>query len=192
MDNEEAYEEIYEETYTDNYYRDKPIGEVVTNDVLTSEWWFRTYAHALGSAKYSFGHNDPRSLANLRSSLPSPRVTFIPYTSAPIPAVNNPQIIHALIAKAETKAALRVAIKDDGLIDIIDFTLPSFKGKLRKNIAQKDAPAWVIRAICTLRIAQEGNYIDGLGLKVHDALYYLEPQEGEEESDDLEQRKESD
>jgi hypothetical protein len=107
----------------------------------------------------------------------------------PIPSGNDPQIIHALIAKAETKAALRVTIKDDGLIDIIDFTLPSFKGKLRKNITQKDAPAWVIRAICTLRIAQEGNYVDGLGLKVHDALYYLEPQEGEEESDDLEQEK---
>jgi hypothetical protein len=105
--------------------------------------------------------------------------------------VDDPQIVHALITKAETKAALRVAIKDNGLIDIIDFTLPSFKGKLRKNIAQKDAPAWVIRAICTLRIAQEGNYVDGLGLKVSDALYYLEPQEGEEESDNLEQRKES-
>lgn len=184
MNNEEAYQE--------SYFGNRPIGEVVANDVLTSEWWFRTYAHAMGVARYSFGHNDPRYPATLIRTLPQPRVTFIPNTSAPIPSVNDPQIIHALIAKAETKAALRVAIKDDGLIDIIDFTLPSFKGKLRKNIAQKDAPAWVIRAICTLRIAQEGNYIDGLGLKVHDALYYLEPQEGEEESDDLEQRKESD
>lgn len=185
MDNEEAYE--------DNYYRDKPLGEVVANDVLTSEWWFRTYARALGSAKYSFGWTDPRYPSTLVRTLPQPRIDHIPSISTvSIPSGNDPQIIHALIAKAETKAALRVAIKDDGLIDIIDFTLPSFKGKLRKNIAQKDAPAWVIRAICTLRIAQEGNYVDGLGLKVHDALYYLEPQEGEEESDDLEQRKESD
>lgn len=185
MNNEEAYE--------DNYYRDKPLGEVVANDVLTSEWWFRTYARAMGAARYSFGWTDPRYPSTLIRTLPQPRTDYIPSISTvSIPAVNDPQIIHALIAKAETKAALRVTIKDDGLIDIIDFTLPSFKGKLRKNIAQKDAPAWVIRAICTLRIAQEGNYIDGLGLKVHDALYYLEPQEGEEESDDLEQRKESD
>jgi len=152
MDNEEAYE--------DNYYRNRPFKEVVKNDLLTSEWWFKVHSRALGAARYSFGHNDP-------------------------------QIVHALIAKAETKAALRVAIKDNGLIDIIDFTLPSFQGKLRKNMAQKDAPAWVIRAICTLRIAREGSYIDGLGLKVSDDLYYLEPQESEEESDDLEQRKES-
>jgi hypothetical protein len=185
MNNEEAYE--------DSYYRDKPIGEVVTNDVLTSEWWFRTYARAMGAARYSFGWTDPRYPSTLIRTLPQPRTDYIPSISTvPIPSGNDPQIIHALITKAETKAALRVAIKDNGLIDIIDFTLPSFKGKLRKNIAQKDAPAWLIRAICTLRIAQEGNYVDGLGLKVHDALYYLEPQEGEEESDDLEQRKESD
>lgn len=185
MDNEEIYE--------DSYYQNKPFIEVVTNDLLSSEWWFKTYAHVLGSARYSFGWHDARYPSTLVRTLPQPRIDHIPsiYT-VPIPSVNDPQIIHALIAKAETKAALRVTIKDDGLIDIIDFTLPSFKGKLRKNIAQKDAPAWVIRAICTLRIAQEGNYVDGLGLKVHDALYYLEPQEGEEESDDLEQRKESD
>jgi len=182
MNNNEAYE--------DNYYRNKPLKEVVANDVLSSEWWFRTYARALGNSRYSFGHNDPRYPSTLVRTLPQPRIDHIPsiYT-VPIPSVNDPQIIHALITKAETKAALRVTIKDDGLIDIIDFTLPSFKGKLRKNIAQKDAPAWVIRAICTLRIAQEGNYVDGLGLKVHDALYYLEPQEGEEESDGLEQEK---
>jgi hypothetical protein len=183
MDNNEAYE--------DSYYGNKPFKEVVTNDVLTSEWWFRTYTHAMGSARYSFGHNDPRYPSTLVRILPQPRIDYIPSIYSPIPSVNDPQIIHALITKAETKAALRVAIKDNGLIDIIDFTLPSFKGKLRKNIAQKDAPAWVIRAICTLRIAQEGNYVDGLGLKVSDDLYYLEPQEGEEESDDLEQRKES-
>jgi hypothetical protein len=181
MDNEEAYE--------DSYYGNKPFKEVVTNDVLTSEWWFRTYAHALGTARYSFGYTDPRYPKTLVRTLPQPRIDHIPQYPVPIPSGNDPQIIHALIAKAETKAALRVTIKDDGLIDIIDFTLPSFKGKLRKNITQKDAPAWVIRAICTLRIAQEGNYVDGLGLKVHDALYYLEPQEGEEESDDLEQEK---
>jgi len=182
-DNEEAYE--------DSYYGNRPFKEVVTNDVLTSEWWFKTYARAMGTARYSFGSSDPRYPSTLIRTLPQPRINHIPYPSAPIPAVSDPQIVHALIAKAETKAALRVAIKDNGLIDIIDFTLPSFQGKLRKNMAQKDAPAWVIRAICTLRIAQEGSYIDGLGLKVSDALYYLEPQESEEESDDLEQRKES-
>jgi hypothetical protein len=181
MDNNEAYE--------DSFYKDKPFKEVVKNDLLTSEWWFRTYAHALGTARYGFGFTDPRYPATLRSTLPQPRINYTPSISTvPISAVNDPQIIHALIKMAETKAALRVAIKDDGLIDIIDFTLPSFKGKLRKNIAQKDAPAWVIRAICTLRIAREGSYINGLGLKVSDDLYYLEPQE---EDGDLEQRKES-
>jgi len=183
MNNEEAYE--------DSFYKNRPFGEVVANDLLTSEWWFKTYAHAMGTARYSFGWNDPRYPSTLVRTLPQPRIDHVPQYSMPISSVSDPQIIHALIAKAETKAALRVAIKDDGLIDIIDFTLPSFKGKLRKNISQKDAPAWVIRAICTLRIAREGNYVDGLGLKVSDTLYYLEPQEGEEESDDLEQRKES-
>jgi len=185
MNNEEAYE--------DSYYGNRPFNEVVTNDVLTSEWWFRTYAHALGTARYSFGHNDPRYPSTLVRTLPQPRIDHIPQYPVPIPSVNDPYNIHALIPNADTKAALRVAIKDNGLIDVYDFTLPSFKGKLRKNIAQKDAPAWLIRAICTLRIAQEGNYVDGLGLKVSDTLYYLEPQEeSEEESDDSEQRKESD
>jgi len=177
-----------EEYYEDSFYMNKRLKEVVANDVLTSEWWFKTYARAMGASRYSFGWADPRYPSTLVRTLPQPRIDHIPYPSTPTPAGNDPQIVHALIEKAGEKAALRVAIKDDGLIDIVDFTLPSFKGKLRKNIAQKDAPAWVIRAICTLRIAREGNYVDGLGLKVSDTLYYLEPQE---EDGDLEQRKES-
>jgi hypothetical protein len=170
-----------EEDYEDSFFKNKPLKEVVANDVLTSEWWFKTYARAMGTARYSFGWLDPRYPSTLVRTLPQPRIDHIPHPSTPTPAGNDPRIVHALIEKAGEKAALRVSIKDGDLIDIYDFTLPNLKGTLRKNIAQKDAPAWLIRAICTLRIAQEGNYIDGLGLKVHDTLYYLEPQEDEED-----------
>lgn len=183
--NEGNDEEDYEEDYEESYYRDKPLKEVVKKDVLTSEWWFKTYVQHLVVGRYSFGHNDPRYSSTL--ALTSPMVNHIPITAATIISVDS-QIVHALIEKAGGKAALRVSIKDGDLIDIYDFTLPNLKGTLRKNIAQKDAPAWLVRAICTLRIAQEGNYIDGLGLKVHDTLYYLEPQEDKKAEKDEQEK----
>jgi len=79
-----------------------------------------------------------------------------------------------------TKAALRVAINDDGTVDLIDFTMPSLRGTLRKNVPQSDVPTWVMHNVCVLRISEEGEYVKDIGVKVNDYLYYLEPKEGED------------
>lgn len=85
-----------------------------------------------------------------------------------------------MINAPKTKAALRVAINDDGTVDLIDFTLPSLRGTLRQNIPQSDVPTWVMRNVCVLRISEEGDYVKDIGVKVNDYLYYLEPKEGED------------
>jgi len=77
------------------------------------------------------------------------------------------------------KAALRVAINDNGTVDLIDFTMPSLRGTLRKNVPQSDVPTWVMHNVCVLRISEEGNYVKDIGVKINDYLYYLEPKEGE-------------
>jgi hypothetical protein len=85
-----------------------------------------------------------------------------------------------MVATHAVKAALRVAINDDGTVDLIDFTMPSLRGTLRKSIPQSDVPTWVMRNVCVLRISEEGDYVKDIGVKINDYLYYLEPKEGED------------
>jgi hypothetical protein len=69
----------------------------------------------------------------------------------------------------------RVTINDNGTFDVVDFTIPSAnKRRLRRNIPQEDVEQWIMEKVSILRIAPEGNLIDGIGFKVHDRLYYIE------------------
>ena len=68
---------------------------------------------------------------------------------------------------------LRVEVNPDGTFNIVDFTLPSSAGRLRKNIPQEDVPKHVIEAMAMLQIAEEGSYVNGVGFRVSDSLYYV-------------------
>lgn len=71
----------------------------------------------------------------------------------------------------------RVSINDDGTFDVVDFTMPSIGvQRLKRNIPQEDVEQWIMEQVSILRIAPEGNLIEGVGFKVHDRLYYIQEQ----------------
>lgn len=70
-------------------------------------------------------------------------------------------------------AALRVEVNPDGTFSIVDFTLPSSSGRLRKNIPQEDVPKEFIEKMAMLQIAEAGSYVKGVGFRVSDSLYYV-------------------
>lgn len=74
---------------------------------------------------------------------------------------------------------LRVEVNHDGTFNIADFTLPSSGAKLRRHVPQSDVPKWIMESISMLRIANEGDHIDHLGLKVSDHAYYIYDRTGE-------------
>ena len=79
----------------------------------------------------------------------------------------------------DSQDVLRVSINDDDTFDITDFTLPSERGKVRKNIPQEDMPQWVLESISMLRIADASHLVDGLGFKINDRLYFLQDKRGQ-------------
>lgn len=85
-----------------------------------------------------------------------------------------------LVAKADGMVAdnlsqdvLRISINEDGTFNIVDFTLPSSEGRIKKNLAQEDVPQWVMESVSMLRISDANAKVEELGMKVHDKLYYI-------------------
>ena len=74
---------------------------------------------------------------------------------------------------APTEDILRVCVNDDGTFDIVDFTMPTSKGKIQKNIPQEDVDAWVVEAVSMLRITDKGSFVDGVGFKISDRIYFI-------------------
>jgi len=75
--------------------------------------------------------------------------------------------------------AMRVEVNEDGTINLLDFSLPSFKGRKRYNIPQDDVEKWIMDAISMLRITNNNDLVPNLGFKVSDTLYYLSNEEGD-------------
>jgi hypothetical protein len=86
----------------------------------------------------------------------------------------------SLIRMMEEKGqdVLRVYINDDGTFDIIDFTLPSLGKKQERNIPQEDVPKWILSTVSVLRVATEGDLVEGIGFKVSDRLYFIADRRG--------------
>jgi len=74
---------------------------------------------------------------------------------------------------------LRVEVNPDGTFNIVDFTLPSSAGRLRKNIPQEDVPKHIIEAMAMLQIAEQGSHVKGIGFRLSDSLYYVSDNWGE-------------
>jgi len=82
-------------------------------------------------------------------------------------------LTHGMVADNLSQDVLRISINDDGTFNIVDFTLPSSEGRIKKNLAQADVPQWVMESVSMLRIGDANEKVDELGMKIHDRLYYI-------------------
>jgi len=80
---------------------------------------------------------------------------------------------HGMVADNLSQDVLRVSINEDGTFNIVDFTLPSSEGRIKKNLAQVDVPQWVMESVSMLRIGDANEKVEELGMKIHDKLYYI-------------------
>ena len=74
---------------------------------------------------------------------------------------------------------LRVTVHLDGTIDLLDFRLVTDSDRMRKGLRQEDVPTWIIESISLLRIANERDFVPGLGFRVSDRVYYILERTGE-------------
>lgn len=74
---------------------------------------------------------------------------------------------------------IRVTINPDGTIDLLDFRLIPDGDRMRKGLRQEEVPSWIMEAISMLRIANDRDYVPGLGFKVSDFVYYIIDTTGE-------------
>lgn len=74
---------------------------------------------------------------------------------------------------------IRVTINSDGTIDLLDFRLVPDGDRMRKGLRQEEVPSWIMEAISMLRIANDRDYVPGLGFKVSDFVYYIIDTTGE-------------
>ena len=82
-------------------------------------------------------------------------------------------LTHGMVADNLSQDILRVSINEDGTFNIVDFTLPSSEGRIKKNLAQVDVPQWVMESVSMLRIGDANEKVEELGMKIHDKLYYI-------------------
>ena len=73
----------------------------------------------------------------------------------------------------EHRNHMRVDVNPDGTLNIVDFTLPSLGKKQERNIPQEDVPKWILSTVSVLRVATEGDLVEGIGFKVSDRLYFI-------------------
>lgn len=83
------------------------------------------------------------------------------------------QMLQTMNSNSLQDKGLRVEVNPDGTFNIVDFTLPSSAGRLRKNIPQEDMPKHVIEAMAMLQIAEQGSHVKGVGFRLSDSLYYV-------------------
>lgn len=75
---------------------------------------------------------------------------------------------------------IRVCVREDGTIDLLDFSLPSRTGRERNGLPQEEVPRWIMETISMLRIAKENDLVPELGFKVSDTVYYVLDKTGDE------------
>ena len=66
---------------------------------------------------------------------------------------------------------IRVEVNDDGTFDVLDFSITPVM--CRDNTPQDEVPAWIMEAVCMLRITDPQTVIPELGFKLSDTVYYL-------------------
>jgi hypothetical protein len=79
--------------------------------------------------------------------------------------------------------SMRVEVNEDGTINLLDFSLPSFKGRERYNIPQDDVEKWIMDAISMLRITDNNDLVPELGFKLSDSVYYIVNREGDRDEE---------
>jgi len=82
--------------------------------------------------------------------------------------------------KLQVNDVIRVCVREDGTIDLLDFSLPSRTGRERNGLPQEEVPRWIMETISMLRIAKENDLVPELGFKVSDTVYYVLDKTGDE------------
>lgn len=94
---------------------------------------------------------------------------------------NNLQEIERLMRdnRIPSNDVLRIAVNEDGTINIYDFGFVGVSKRKLENLAQQDVPPWIMETISMLRIADDNDLVPELGFKVTDHLYYVIDRTGE-------------
>jgi len=66
---------------------------------------------------------------------------------------------------------IRVEVNDDGTFNVLDFSISPVM--CEDNVPQEDVPAWIVEAVCMLRITEPQTVVPDLGFKVSDTVYYI-------------------
>jgi len=66
---------------------------------------------------------------------------------------------------------IRVEVNDDGTFNVLDFSISPVM--CRDNVPQEEVPAWIMEAVCMLRITEPQTVVPDLGFKVSDTVYYI-------------------
>ena len=129
---------------------------------------FKTLTMTVGNRMYE-----------IPTEVPPDSVIGYLYKDLGLNIVRTLQMLQEINGNSLQDKGLRVEVNPDGTFNIVDFTLPSSAGRLRKNIPQEGMPKHVIEAMAMLQIAEQGSHVKGIGFRLSDSLYYVSDNWGE-------------
>lgn len=67
----------------------------------------------------------------------------------------------------------RVEIRDNHMLHLSDFTMPSASDRMRQIVKLNDAPKFIRDALAVLQISQDGTLIEKVGKRISDSVFYI-------------------
>ena len=74
-----------------------------------------------------------------------------------------------------TSGDIRIALLEDGTYDVMCWSMP-LQGNRRTVMFKQDIPQYIQDALAVLAVCEDGTTIDGVGMKSHDRLFFVENQ----------------
>ena len=72
-----------------------------------------------------------------------------------------------------TGGDIRVTLLEDGAYEITDYTMP-LNPRNKKIVFKQDVPEYLLDGVSVLSICENGEYVDGIGKRYTDTVFYLE------------------
>ena len=67
----------------------------------------------------------------------------------------------------------RVEVRENHMLKLSDFTMPSASDKLNQIVKLNDAPKFIRDALAVLQISQDGTLIEKVGKRISDSVFYV-------------------
>ena len=67
----------------------------------------------------------------------------------------------------------RVEIRENHMLKLSDFTMPSASDKLNQIVKLNDSPKFIRDALAVLQISQDGTLIEKVGKRISDSVFYV-------------------